>query len=152
MKFIQIGKTSEGILIDSRCDKQTTSSLSRSAAATFTQNPNPNPNPNAIATGQLARRLADPAQASTQSLTSGDWGDGHGMFKSSILIIESESIVTFPNSNSNSNNSNPNQMLQNHIWRIDPTGQFWNCHAARVGRGSGLAERLLLKLVVFWKL
>lgn len=26
------------------------------------------------------------------------------------------------------------------IWRCDPTGQFWDCHAAAVGRGAGGAE------------
>lgn len=26
------------------------------------------------------------------------------------------------------------------LWRIDPTGQFWNCHAAVVGRESDRAE------------
>jgi len=36
---------------------------------------------------------------------------------------------------------------QRDIWRVDPTGQFWNCHAAVVGRGAGTAESLLLKKI-----
>lgn len=36
------------------------------------------------------------------------------------------------------------------IWRIDPTGQFWNCHAAAIGRGAGVAEQHLLKKVAVW--
>uniref|UniRef100_A0A7S0AR99 Uncharacterized protein n=1 Tax=Minutocellus polymorphus TaxID=265543 RepID=A0A7S0AR99_9STRA len=31
------------------------------------------------------------------------------------------------------------------IWRIDPTGQFWSCDVAAVGRGAGVAESSLLK-------
>lgn len=35
-------------------------------------------------------------------------------------------------------------MGQNELWRIDPTGQFWNCHAAVVGRQSDKAEEALV--------
>jgi 20S proteasome alpha/beta subunit len=31
-----------------------------------------------------------------------------------------------------------------HLWRVDPTGQFWNCKAACIGRGAGLAETYLI--------
>lgn len=37
------------------------------------------------------------------------------------------------------------------IWRIDPTGQFWNCQAAAVGRGAGIIEGEMMKLVYKWK-
>lgn len=37
------------------------------------------------------------------------------------------------------------------IWRIDPTGQFWNCQGAAVGRGAGQVEAAMLKLVQDWK-
>jgi hypothetical protein len=30
------------------------------------------------------------------------------------------------------------------LWRVDPTGQFWNCHAAVVGRESDRAEEELV--------
>ena len=28
-------------------------------------------------------------------------------------------------------------VLGHNLWRIDPTGQFWKCHAAAVGKGAG---------------
>ncbi len=37
------------------------------------------------------------------------------------------------------------------IWRIDPTGQFWNSQAAAVGRGAGIVEGEMMKLVYKWK-
>lgn len=37
------------------------------------------------------------------------------------------------------------------IWRVDSTGQFWECEAAAVGRGSGIAEGSILKHVLKWK-
>ena len=44
-----------------------------------------------------------------------------------------------------------NQQYHNTIWRIDPTGQFWNCDAAAVGRGAGLVEGAMLRYVRKWK-
>ena len=29
---------------------------------------------------------------------------------------------------------------QKQIWRIDPTGQFYHCHVAILGRGAGIME------------
>ena len=37
--------------------------------------------------------------------------------------------------------------LGHNIWRIDPTGQFWKCNAAAVGRGAGNAEATFLRQV-----
>ena len=37
------------------------------------------------------------------------------------------------------------------IWRVEPTGQFWNCDVAAVGRGAGVAERIFLKRILNWK-
>lgn len=34
------------------------------------------------------------------------------------------------------------------MWRVDPTGQFWKCDAAAIGRRAGVAEAHLLDLVV----
>lgn len=33
------------------------------------------------------------------------------------------------------------------IWRVDTTGQFWECDAAAVGRAAGAAEAHLLRLI-----
>jgi len=41
--------------------------------------------------------------------------------------------------------------LGHNIWRIDPTGQFWKCNAAAVGRGAGNAEATFLRQVGKWK-
>ena len=35
-------------------------------------------------------------------------------------------------------------MGKGELWRIDPTGQFWNCHAAVVGRQSDRVEEALV--------
>ncbi len=37
------------------------------------------------------------------------------------------------------------------IWRIDPTGQFWTCALATVGRGAGYVEHAMLEHVYKWK-
>ena len=34
-------------------------------------------------------------------------------------------------------------MGQGQLWRIDPTGQFWNCHAAAMGRAADKAQEEL---------
>ena len=31
------------------------------------------------------------------------------------------------------------------LWRIDPTGQFWNCYAVAIGRSAETAEELLVQ-------
>jgi hypothetical protein len=36
---------------------------------------------------------------------------------------------------------------KNKIWRIDPTGQFWDCEVAAVGAGAGLVEGEMMRLV-----
>lgn len=33
------------------------------------------------------------------------------------------------------------------LWRVDPTGQFWKCNAAAIGRGAHAAEAHLQELV-----
>ena len=33
------------------------------------------------------------------------------------------------------------------LWRVDPTGQFWKCDAAVIGRGAGAAEAHLMNLI-----
>mmetsp|Transcript_15382 Transcript_15382/g.23835 ORF Transcript_15382/g.23835 Transcript_15382/m.23835 type:complete len:149 (+) Transcript_15382:96-542(+) len=38
------------------------------------------------------------------------------------------------------------------LWRVDPTGQFWSCDAAAVGKGSGDVEKSLMQKIVAWKL
>ena len=70
----------------------------------------------------LARNVADMIQIPTQSI-----GTRAGsMLAASALIVDAASEGC-------------------NIWRIDPTGQFWSCDAAAVGRGAGVAESFLLK-------
>jgi hypothetical protein len=35
----------------------------------------------------------------------------------------------------------------NDIWQVDPTGQFWQCHAAIIGRAADKARSHLLELI-----
>ena len=42
-------------------------------------------------------------------------------------------------------NNNTTSMSTTALWRVDPTGQFWNCDAAAIGRGAGKAEAWLLR-------
>ena len=73
----------------------------------------------------LARNVADMIQIPTQSI-----GTRAGsMLAASALIVDAASEGDTPCK----------------IWRIDPTGQFWSCDAAAVGRGAGVAESFLLK-------
>lgn len=37
--------------------------------------------------------------------------------------------------------------MEEGIWQVDPTGQFWNCHAAVVGRGSNKVRSYLLRQI-----
>ena len=70
----------------------------------------------------LARNVADMIQIPTQSI-----GTRSGsMLAASALIVDAASEGC-------------------NIWRIDPTGQFWSCDAAAVGKGAGVAESFLLK-------
>jgi 20S proteasome alpha/beta subunit len=34
------------------------------------------------------------------------------------------------------------------IWRVDPTGQFWNCHAVAMGRSADRAQEELYQLAL----
>jgi len=48
--------------------------------------------------------------------------------------------------------TNADAPLRGHnLWRIDPTGQFWKCHAAAVGKGAGNVEAMFLRKVEKWK-
>jgi len=76
----------------------------------------------------LARRVADMIQVPTQSI-----GTRLGsMLAASALILDA------PQTKAGG---------ECRIWRVDPSGQFWSCDAAAVGRGAGVAESFLLKEV-----
>ena len=76
----------------------------------------------------LARTVADMIQVPTQSI-----GTRAGrMLAASALILDA------PQTRSGD---------ECRIWRIDPSGQFWSCDAAAVGRGAGVAESFLLKVI-----
>jgi len=87
-----------------------------------------------VEVAELVRRLADIAQGCTQSL-GGKYGR---MLSSSLLAIglcESQ---------------NRNDKIA--LWRVDPTGQFWQLDASAVGRGAINVEAELLQLVKNWLL
>jgi len=74
----------------------------------------------------LARKIADMVQITTQSI-----GTRAGsMLAASALIVDAKEIDT-----------------SCRIWRVDPSGQFWSCDVATVGRGAGVAEAFLLKQI-----
>jgi hypothetical protein len=61
--------------------------------------------------------------------------------QSSALILGANAEHHF-----NSNNRSSTH-LNTKLWRVDPTGQFWDCEAAAIGRGAELAELWLLRHV-----
>ena len=99
-----------------------------------------------FSTSVLARRLADAAQLSTQTLG----GKAGRMLKSSCMIVGTDMNINM-NMNMNSSHDSSTNLKYNSIWRIDPTGQFWNCDVAAVGRGAGMAEISFLKRILKWK-
>lgn len=71
----------------------------------------------AILVSKLARMLADQLQVPTQKTNS-----RQGPLLASAAVV----------------------LGHQQLWRIDPTGQFWNCHAVVVGRESDRAEEELV--------
>ena len=69
----------------------------------------------------LARNIADMVQASTQSTR-------NRALAASAMIVDVAEDGGAPK-----------------IWRVDPSGQFWSCDAATVGRGAAVAEAYLMK-------
>eukprot|EP00560_Eucampia_antarctica_P005891 CAMPEP_0197841178 /NCGR_PEP_ID=MMETSP1437-20131217/46029_1 /TAXON_ID=49252 ORGANISM="Eucampia antarctica, Strain CCMP1452" /NCGR_SAMPLE_ID=MMETSP1437 /ASSEMBLY_ACC=CAM_ASM_001096 /LENGTH=347 /DNA_ID=CAMNT_0043450895 /DNA_START=328 /DNA_END=1372 /DNA_ORIENTATION=- len=78
----------------------------------------------------VARKVADMLQLPTQSV-----GTRAGrLLASSVLVVGCDD-----------NNNNSDKDGDYNIWRIDPTGQFWNCQAAAIGRGAGTVESEILR-------
>lgn len=71
----------------------------------------------------LARKVADMVQVSTQSTRN------RALAASAIIV---DAVVE-------EGGGAPK------IWRVDPSGQFWSCDVATVGRGAGVAEAFLLR-------
>jgi len=92
---------------------------------------NDNDEMNGFSSGLMARKIADMVQGATQSMTT-------QIFASGAIIMGGNDLL-------DSKNTQPP------IWRIDPTGQFFNCHAAAVGRGAGNAEATILEHVAKYK-
>lgn len=69
----------------------------------------------------LARKIADMVQVSTQSTR-------NRALAASAIIVNAAEGGGAPE-----------------IWRVDPSGQFWSCDAATVGRGAAGAEAFLRK-------
>ena len=76
-----------------------------------------------ILASMLAKKVANVMQLPTQSATS------DRMLASEAIVIGEDSYRGRENGHG-----------QSSIWRCDATGQFWDCHAAAVGRGAGSAE------------
>ena len=70
---------------------------------------------------------------------------------SAIVIGMNEKISHHPTTTASSPSSSPSSSSNCNIWRIDPTGQFWKCHLATIGRGAGYIEHAMLLHVYKWK-
>jgi hypothetical protein len=81
-----------------------------------------------ILASMIAQNIANQIQKSTQSMASDGGSDGNGMslLPLSVLVVGKDR----------------HQNVE--IWRCDPTGQFWKCHATAVGRNAGAAELVIL--------
>ena len=69
-----------------------------------------------VTAGSVARRLADQQQILTQQ-------GGRGRMLASMMLLLSPSD----------------------IWRVDPTGQYWQCQASTIGRQSRKIEKILME-------
>jgi 20S proteasome, alpha and beta subunits len=84
-----------------------------------------------VTASMLAKRLANYLQLPTQSAAV-----DQGMLASASLVVGLDEP-----------RRRDGRGLGLAIWRCDPTGQFWNCHAAAVGRGAGGAEAEIMRCV-----
>jgi 20S proteasome alpha/beta subunit len=88
-----------------------------------------------ITASMLAKKVANHLQLPTQSAVVGR------MLASAALVIgweENHNVEWRRNERKGGGLS---------IWRCDPTGQFWNCYAAAVGRGAGGVEAEIMSCV-----
>lgn len=76
-----------------------------------------------ILASMLAKKVANAMQLPTQSAAS------DRMLASAAIVIGEDSCRGRDRGHG-----------QSSIWRCDATGQYWDCHAAAVGRGAGSAE------------
>ena len=94
-----------------------------------------------VTASDLARRVADTAQIPTQTVGS----SSSRMLSSTALILGTDG------SHCQGTATRQRTGHSCRIWRVDPTGQFWDCDAAAAGRGAGSAEAALLRMVFRWK-
>lgn len=103
-----------------------------------------------LTASQLAQRMANMAQQPTQAVLQ----SGRRLLASTLLLWETKSTSTTSSTGTTSTTTTPlgeaNEPSTStvvHLWRVDPNGQFWKCHAAVVGWGvtSLQVEQDLLK-------
>jgi len=85
-----------------------------------------------VTASMLAKRIANHLQLPTQSAASAE-----RMLASAALVVGSDHDLRGNRKKSHLS-----------IWRCDPTGQFWDCSAAAVGRGAGMVEAEIMARVV----
>jgi len=93
----------------------------------------------------LARRVADMAQSSTQSL-----GGRYGrMLSSSLIVVGARNPMDLNDDKIETDPDDPedDSLI---LWRVDPTGQFWRSDASAAGRGATGAEAELLRRAKRW--
>mmetsp|Transcript_23780 Transcript_23780/g.28057 ORF Transcript_23780/g.28057 Transcript_23780/m.28057 type:complete len:453 (+) Transcript_23780:41-1399(+) len=130
------GVAADSIVFNRRI-RELSLSLHRSNDGIRTDDTEPNQPPmNSFHSSALARKVADMVQSPTQTVG----GSNGKMLASAAMIIGGNEMPKAAQS-----------ALGHNIWRIDPTGQFWKCNAAAVGRGAGNAEATFLRQVEKWK-
>jgi len=84
-----------------------------------------------VLSSMLAKKIAASLQLPTQS-------------SASSRMFASAAIVVGPDGGGRDGRGAKSRQS---IWRCDPTGQFFNCHMAAVGRGAGTAEAVVMSSV-----
>jgi len=135
------GNAADSIVFNRRI-RELSLSLHRSSDGIRSDDREPNQPPmRSFHSSSLARKVADMVQSPTQTVG----GPNGKMLASAAMIIGGNEM------DYNSLPKAEQSVLKHNIWRIDPTGQFWKCNAAAVGRGAGNAEATFLRQVEKWK-
>lgn len=86
-----------------------------------------------VLSSMLAKKVSSSLQIPTQSSVSSR------MYASTAILVGPDVFL--------GSGSGNNVGIRQSIWRCDPTGQFFSCHMAAVGRGAGTAEAIVMSSI-----